>query len=123
MSYTIPLQEVFHMNATNNGNELDYSNTTTDALQEVFLAVSFTMEKPFPIRWTNKVFCKFLLINIKSSDVLLRHSMDGTLNPRLKINDYLSMNNTTLQVLAQASPRFNIRSSIDNSLTDTTLWL
>ena len=59
------------MNATDDNNELDYSNTTTDVLQEVLLTVSFTMKRRFLIRWTNEVFCKFLLINIKSPDVQL----------------------------------------------------
>mmetsp|Transcript_20990 Transcript_20990/g.21373 ORF Transcript_20990/g.21373 Transcript_20990/m.21373 type:complete len:84 (-) Transcript_20990:782-1033(-) len=64
------------------------------------------MKKLYPIRWTNEVFCKFLLINVKSPNVLLCHIMDGTLNPKLKAKEYFSMNNTTLQVLAQALPRF-----------------
>ena len=122
VSYTTPLQKVFHMNATDNDNELDYSNTTTDVLKRSLLTVSFTMKELFPIRWTNEVFCKFLLINIKSPDVLLCHIVDGTLNHKLNANDHLSMNSTTLQVLAPASPGFNIRSSINNSLTDTTPW-
>ena len=108
------------MNATDNNNELDCFDAATDLLQEVHLTVSFTMKKLFPIKWVNEVFHKVLLINVKSPDVLFRHIMDGTLNRKLKANDQLSMNNTTLQVLARATPRFNIRSSINSNLTDTT---
>lgn len=108
VSYTTPLREVFHLNETNDVNELDYSNTTTDILQEVLLTVSFNMMKLFPIRWTNEVFHKFLLSNVKSPDVLLHHIIDETLNPKLKANNYLSINNTTHQILARASTYFAI---------------
>ena len=124
VSYTTPLQEAFNLNKTdnnnnNNNNKLDYSNTTTEILQEVLLTVSFNMKKLFPIRWTNEVFCKFLLINVKSLDILLHHIMDGMFNPKLKSNIYLSMNNTTLQVLARASPHFSIDCKYN---VDTTSW-
>ena len=46
--------------------------------------------------------------------------MDGTLNLKQKANDHLSMYNTTFQVLAQATPHFDIRTDIDKSLTGTT---
>ena len=35
ISYTTPLQEVFHINPTNDDKDLVYSNVTTDLLQEV----------------------------------------------------------------------------------------
>ena len=119
-TYTTPLQEVFNLNATDDDNKLDYSNTTPDIPQKVLLTVFFNMKKLFPIRWVIEVFCKVLLINVKSPGVLLRHIIDGTLNPKLKANTYLSMNNTTLQALARASPCF----SIDHKLNlDTTSWM
>ena len=86
------------------------------------MTVYFTMKKLFLIKWTDEVVCKFLLINVKLLDILLHHIMNGTLNPKLIANDCLSMNNTTLQVLARDTSRFNIRTGIDKSLTDTTLW-
>ena len=66
----------------------------------------------------NEVFREFLLIDIKSPDTHLCHILDGTLNPKLQANNFLSMNNTTLQVLARATPHFNIR--IGNK--DTNPW-
>ena len=106
------------MNPTDNDRDLGYSNATIDFLQEVLMMNSLTMKKLFPTTSANEVFCKFLLIDIKSPDILLRHILDGTLNPKLQPNNFLSMNNTTLQVLACATPRFNIR--IGNE--DTNLW-
>lgn len=47
VSYTILLQEVFYLNATDDDNELDYFNTTTDILQEVLLTVDFKIKKLF----------------------------------------------------------------------------
>ena len=122
VSYTIPLQKVFHMNATDNDKELNYSNAATDALQKDLMTASLTMKKLFPIKWTNEVSCKFLLINVNPSDVLLRHIMDGTLNLILKSNDFLSMNSTTLQVLVRATLRFNIRTGIER-WSETTTWI
>ena len=57
VSYTTPLQEVFHMNATDDDKELDYSNAAIDVLQEVLMTASLTMKKLFPIKWINEVFC------------------------------------------------------------------
>ena len=122
MYYITPLQELFHMNATDDDNKLDYSNTVTDNLQEVRMTFSFTMKKRFPIKWRNQVFSKFLLINVKLPNVLIRHIMDGTLNSKLITNYHLSMNNTTLQVLARATPRFNIHFGIKSSSFDS-IWL
>ena len=86
--------------------------------QTSYQMVPLTMKKIFPTTWTNEVFCKFLLINIKSPDILLRHILNGTLNPKLQTNNFLSMNNTTLQVLARVISHFNIR--IGNE--DTNPW-
>ena len=77
------------MNTTDDDKKLDYSNM-----------------KWFSIRWENEVFFKLLWIHIKTPDLLLRHIIHGTLYPKLKTNKYLSLTTTTLQVLAQASPRF-----------------
>ena len=75
------------MNTTDDINELDSSNAATDVLQEVLITISITMNKLFPIKQTNELFCKFLLIKVKPPDVLLRHIMDGTLNSKLKANN------------------------------------
>ena len=106
------------MNPTDDDIDLAYSNATTDLLQEVLMMVSLTMKKLFPTTWANEVLRKLLLINIKSPDILLRHILNGTLNPKLKANNFLSMNNTTLEVLALVTPRFNI--NISNK--DTKPW-
>ena len=108
ISYTTPLQEVFHMNQTDNDKDLAYSNATTNLLQEVLMKVFLTMKKLFPTTWANEVFRKFLLIDIKSPDKLLCHILDGTLNPKPRANNFLSMNNTTLQVFARSTPCFNV---------------
>ena len=99
-SYTTPLQEVFRLNTSYDDNELDFINTTTETLQEVLLVVSVTMNKLFPVKWTNEVLSKFQKINVNSPDVLLRHITNDTLNTKLKANNHLSMKMTTLQVLA-----------------------
>ena len=103
-----------------NDKEFDYYNTATDVVQKVLMTASLTMKNLFPIKLTTEVCHKFLLINVKSPDILLLHIMDWTLNTKLKPNDYLSMNNTILQVLLRATPCFNILIGIDKSLTDTT---
>ena len=96
VSCTTPLQEVFHMNSTDDDKNLAYSNATIDFLQKVLMMVSFTKKKLYLTTWTNGVFCKFLLINIKSPDILHCHVLDGTLSPKLQANNFLSMNNNTL---------------------------
>ena len=106
VSFTTSLQEVFYLNETDSNNKLNYSNITTDILQEILVNASLDMKELFPIRWTNRVFCKFWLISVKSPDILLPHTMDKTLNPKLNTKQYLSMDNTTIQVLAQALPCF-----------------
>lgn len=73
LSYTNPLQVIFNLNAAADNNELDYSNSTTNILQEIIPTIFLHMKKLFPINWTHEVFCKFLLINIKSPDVLFCH--------------------------------------------------
>ena len=50
VSYTTPLQEVLHMNATDDDKELDYSNAATDVLQEVLMTAPLTIKKQFPIK-------------------------------------------------------------------------
>ena len=82
------------------------------------MTVFFTMQKLFPTKWTNKVLNKLILIDNKSPNILLCHILDGTLNPKLKVNNLLSMNNTTFQVLARATPHFTI--PISNE--DTKPW-
>ena len=72
------------------------------------MTVSLTMQKLCPTKWANEVLNKLILIDIKSPNILLCHILDGTFNPKLKANNLLSMNNTTLQVLARAIPHFNI---------------
>ena len=98
------LQEVFHMNSTDNDRDLAYSNVTIDLLQEVFMKVSLTMQKLFPTRWTNQVLCKLILINIKLPDTLLCHFLDENLNPNLKTNKSFTMNPATIQALARGTP-------------------
>ena len=83
VTYTTPLQEVLHMNLKDDDKDLAYSNATTDLLQEVLMMFSLTLKKIFPATLANEVFCKFLLINIKSPYIKLRHILDGTLNPKL----------------------------------------
>ena len=106
------------MNPTDDDRDLAYSDVTTDLLQEVLMMVALTMHKLFPTKWANEVHHKLILINVKSPNTLLRHILDETLNPKLKANNFLSMNNTTLQVLARATSCFNI--SINNE--DTEPW-
>ena len=86
------------------------------------MSTYLTMKKRFPTKWTNEVFHKFLLINVKSPDVLFCHIIDGTLNPKLKATDFLSMTSTTLQVLTRATPHYNIHTSIDTIWPDTNPW-
>ena len=105
------------MNPTDDDKDLVYSNATTDLLQEVLMMVSLTMQKLFPTKWANEVLRKLILINVKSLDTLLRHILDETLNPKLKANKFCTMNNTTIQALARATPRFNI--PIDNEDTES----
>ena len=96
------------MNPMDNDKDFAYSNATTDLLQIVLMVVSLTMQKLFPTTLAIEVLSKLILNNIKSPNTLLCHILDGTLNPKLKANNFLSMNNTTFQVLALATPRFNI---------------
>ena len=118
LSYTNPLQEVFDMNPTDDDRDLVYSDVTTDLLQEVLMMVALTMHKLFPTKWANEVHRKLILINVKSPNTLLRHILDETLNTKLKANKLCTMNNTTIQVLARATPQFNI--PFDNM--DTEPW-
>ena len=106
------------MNPTDDDRDLAYSDVTTDLLQEVLMMVALTMHKLFPTKWANEVHRKLILINVKSPNTLLRHILDETLNTKLKANKFCTMNNTSIQVLARATPQFNI--PFDNE--DTEPW-
>ena len=55
VSYTTPLQKVFHMNAMYDDQDLGYSNAATGLLQEVLMVASVTIKKIFPTKKKNEV--------------------------------------------------------------------
>lgn len=76
------------------------------------MSVAYNMEKQFPIKWTNKVYSKFLSININSTEILLDHITNKTLNPKLMKYKLATMNYTTIQALASASVKFRINKAV-----------
>ena len=75
-------------------------------LREVLLHSALDMKKLFPMRWTNKVLTKFVDIGIQTPRALPHHITHGILNPLLNQHKYLTMNHSTLGILADASPSF-----------------
>ena len=102
--YTIPLEDVFCLLTTDQ--QLNSANTSSKTLQTRLLNVAHDMEKLFPVKLTNKVYRKFLPINIDFSTVLLHHTTNEISNQELERNKLLVMNNTIIQALANALANF-----------------
>ena len=106
-TYTTPSEEVFTKNKlTDDDKELNDTTEENEVLRELLLVCALDMHKLFPVRWTNEVFVKFLAIGIETPTVLLQHIANNTLNTLLSRNGYLTMNQSTTKILADASPLF-----------------
>ena len=86
--------------------ELNDTIDTNKELREILLMSALDMKKMFPVRWTNKVFAKFVAIGIKTPELLLHHIAHNILAPILEEHGYFTMNYSTLQILVEASSRF-----------------
>ena len=64
------------------------------------------MKKLFPIWWTKEVYNKFVDIGILTPQELLHYITHGTLNTLLSQHKYMTMNHSTMKILAYATPRF-----------------
>ena len=106
-TYTTPSEEIFNKNKlTDDDRELSDTTEENKVLRELLLVCALDMHKFFPVKWTNEVFIKFLAIGIETPTVLLQHIINDTLNPLLSRNSYLTMNQSTSKILADASPLF-----------------
>ena len=81
--YSTPLQEVFHLNKTDDDKETKNSNIITEALEAVLLNID--IEKLFFIRRKNEEYHRFVSTNIKSLDVLLYNITNGKLNQKFEM--------------------------------------
>mmetsp|Transcript_3700 Transcript_3700/g.3865 ORF Transcript_3700/g.3865 Transcript_3700/m.3865 type:complete len:123 (-) Transcript_3700:243-611(-) len=106
-TYTTPSEEIFNKNKlTDDDRELSETTEENEVLRELLLVCALDMHKLFPVKWTNEVFIKFLVIGIETPAVLLQHITNDTLNPLLSRNGYLTMNQSTSKILADALPLF-----------------
>ena len=75
-----------------------------EELHEILLCSALDMKKLFPIWWTKEVYNKFVDIGIFTPQEHLYHITHGTLNPLLSRHDYMTMNHSTMKILADATP-------------------
>ena len=71
-TYTTPSEGIFNKDQVmGDDKELNDTTDTNEELREIFLLSALDTKKTFPVRWTNKVFSKFLAIGIETPEVLL----------------------------------------------------
>ena len=105
--YTTPSEEIFNKDhTTNDDRKLNDTTNTNKELGEIFPMSALDMKKMIPVGWTIEVFVKIVVIGIETPEVLLQYISHNTLSPMLKEHEYLTMNHSMLQILAEASPRF-----------------
>ena len=110
-TYITPSMEVFNKDhVTDDDPDLDIIEENEE-LHEILLRSALDMKKLFPIRWTKEVYNKFVDIGIFTPQELLHHITHGTLNPLLSQHKYMTMNHSTMKILADATPRFRTEQS------------
>ena len=110
-TYITPSMEVFNKDHIN-GDDTDPNIVEeNEELHEVLLCSALDMEKLFPIRWTKEVYNKFANIGIHTPQQLFHHITHGTLNPLLSQHKHMTMNHSTMKILADATPQFRTEQS------------
>ena len=105
-TYIAPSMEVFDRDHVTSDDPEPVNAENNKELRKILLRSALDMKKLFPMRWTNEVHNKFVDIGIRTPQELRHHITHGTLNPLLSQNNYMTINHSTLGILADATPRF-----------------
>ena len=107
-TYNTPSMEIFDRDRVTGDDPEPDNVEDKKELHEILLHSALDMKKLFPMRWTKEVHNKFVDIGIRTPQELLHNITHGTFNPLLSRHNYMTMNHSTLRILADAAPILEI---------------